>query len=119
MNNNSAGNLTPRKSNTKYKTNSASDFQNPNYLDKKIMRFKVILIGDAAVGKTSILQRFIHNKFKIEYNCTIGVDYWVKSLNLDSDNTVDLQIWDTCGQERFKTITRQYYRDTHGKLQIK
>jgi|LauGreDrversion4_2_1035121.scaffolds.fasta_scaffold368426_3 GTPase SAR1 family protein len=96
--------------------NSSQDInQNTNFLEKRIMRFKVILIGDAAVGKTSILQRFIHNKFKLEYNCTIGVDYWVKSLSIDNENTVDLQIWDTCGQERYKTITRQYYRDTHGK----
>ena len=91
---------------------------NSNYYEKKIIRFKTILIGDASVGKTSILQRFIHNRFKIEYNCTIGVDYWVKSLQIDSQFTVDLQIWDTCGQERFKTITRQYYRDTHGCILV-
>lgn len=89
-----------------------------NYYEKKILRFKTILIGDASVGKTSLLQRFIHNRFKIEYNCTIGVDYWVKSLQLDNQATVDLQIWDTCGQERFKTITRQYYRDTHGCILV-
>lgn len=89
-----------------------------NLYEKRILRFKTILIGDASVGKTSILQRFIHNRFKIEYNCTIGVDYWVKSLQIDNQYTVDLQIWDTCGQERFKTITRQYYRDTHGCILV-
>jgi small GTP-binding protein len=89
-----------------------------NVYEKKILRFKTILIGDASVGKTSILQRFIHNRFKIEYNCTIGVDYWVKSLQIDNKYNVDMQIWDTCGQERFKTITRQYYRDTHGCILV-
>ena len=97
---------------------SKSSGEKSNYYDKKILRFKTILIGDASVGKTSILQRFIHNKFKIEYNCTIGVDYWVKSLPIDNSYIADLQIWDTCGQERFKTITRQYYRDTHGCILV-
>lgn len=86
-------------------------------MDKTIERFKIILIGDASVGKTSILHRFLHNKFKAEYSCTIGVDYCVKSLVLDNKTTVDLQIWDTCGQERFKTLTRQYYQSTNGKFQ--
>jgi small GTP-binding protein len=106
--------------NSKEKTQSKHKSENSvsNYYEKKILRFKTILIGDASVGKTSLLQRFIHNRFKIEYNCTIGVDYWVKSLQLDNQATVDLQIWDTCGQERFKTITRQYYRDTHGCILV-
>ena len=106
---------TIRKSFNKKKTNSMSEANSKsNFYEKNILRFKIILIGDASVGKTSILQRFIHNKFKIEYNCTIGVDYCVKSLSLDNNTTVDMQIWDTCGQERFKTITRQYYRDSNG-----
>ena len=94
---------------------SSSNTMSNNLFDKTILRYKIIIIGDASVGKTAILQRFIHNKFKSEYLCTIGVDYWVKSLSINKDFMVDLQIWDTCGQERFKTITRQYYRDTHGK----
>lgn len=86
--------------------------------DKKVNLYKVILVGDASVGKTSLLQRFINNKFKFEYNCTIGVDYNVKSLKLNDETTVDLQLWDTCGQERFRTITRQYYRDSNGCIII-
>ena len=84
-------------------------------IEKTIERFKVILIGDENVGKTSVLNRFNYNKFRIEYICTIGVDYCVKSLVLDNKTTVDLQIWDTCGQERFRTLTRQYYHNTNGK----
>src|SRR5687768_2891226 len=105
---------TSKRSIEKKFTTPTTDFNSNKIYDKRIMRFKIILIGDAAVGKTSILQRFIHNKFKFEYNCTIGVDYCVKSIPLDSDSIVDMQIWDTCGQERFKTITRQYYRETDG-----
>jgi len=85
---------------------------------KSIERFKVILIGDSSVGKTSILNRFVHNKFKNEYKCTIGVDYCVKSLVLDKNITVDLRLWDTCGLERFKTLTRQYYQNTNGKCKL-
>jgi len=105
---------------TKSKSQGRKESENDNggFLQKTVLRFKVILIGDAAVGKTSLLQRFIHNRFTTEYNCTIGVDYWVKSLQLDNQQTVDLQIWDTCGQERFKTITRQYYRDTQGCILV-
>lgn len=113
MNNSSSEN---KQRSDRFSKASSTNNQSFNIIDKKVLRYKVILIGDASVGKTSILHRFIHNKFKIEYNCTIGVDYWVKSLSLDSEKIVDLQIWDTCGQERFKTITRQYYRDTHGKI---
>ena len=114
MNNSSEQNIL--KESSRISKSSITNTTIKNIFDKKVFRYKVILIGDASVGKSSILQRFIHNKFKIEYFCTIGVDYWVKSLSLNKENIVDLQIWDTCGQERFKTITRQYYRDTHGNI---
>ena len=87
-------------------------------IERSIERFKVILIGDTDVGKTSVLNRFLHNKFRMNYSSTIGVDYCVKSLVIDNKSTVDLQIWDTCGQERYRTLTRQYYHNTHGKIII-
>ena len=109
-------NTSETKNSTGKKTKNSANLVVSNYtLENQILRFKIILLGDASVGKTCILQRFIHNKFRSEYNATIGVDYWVKSLDIDNDTTVDMQIWDTCGQERFKTITRQYYRDSNGK----
>ena len=58
-----------------------------------------------------------HNTFKEEYNCTIGVEFWVKSLSLEND-VIDLQLWDTCGQERYRTITKQYYRDIDGCILV-
>ena len=106
-----------KRRNSSLKKHSSESPHN-NYYEKKIVRYKTILIGDSSVGKTSILQRFIHNRFKFEFNCTIGVDYWVKSLQLDNDVSIELQIWDTCGQERFKTVTRQYYRDTNGCILV-
>jgi len=80
-------------------------------------RFKIILVGDTGVGKTAIVNRFINGNFKKEHNCTIGVEYFVKTLHLGI-NLVNLLVWDTCGQERFRTITRQYYRDVAGCMLI-
>jgi len=86
--------------------------------DRVIYRFKVILIGDIAVGKTSILSRFVDDKYTSEYRCNVGVEFKVKSLYLDEKTGADLQIWDTCGEERFRTITRQYYRDSSGIILV-
>jgi GTPase SAR1 family protein len=83
-------------------------------MDRVVYRFKVILLGDIAVGKTSILSRFVEEKFSSEYKCNVGVEFKVKSLFIDESTGADLQIWDTCGEERFRTITRQYYRDAYG-----
>ena len=83
-------------------------------MDRAFYRFKTILLGNIAVGKTSILSRFVDNKYKTDYVCSVGVEFKVKSIFIDDNTAADLQIWDTCGQEKFKTITRQYYRDTNG-----
>jgi Ras-related protein Rab-1A len=79
--------------------------------------FKVLLIGDSGVGKTSILNRFIDDKFNETFVSTIGVDFKAKSIALEGKIT-KLQIWDTAGQERFKTITSSYYRGSHGVVII-
>jgi len=86
--------------------------------DRIVNRFKVILLGDIAVGKTSILSRFVDDKYSSEYRCNVGVEFKVKSLYLDEKTGADLQIWDTCGEERFRTITRQYYRDSSGIILV-
>lgn len=95
-----------------------TDKGDSTFIDRVVYRFKVILLGDIAVGKTSILSRFVDDKFTSEYKCNVGVEFKVKSLYLDESTGADLQIWDTCGEERFRTITRQYYRDSHGKIKI-
>ena len=71
--------------------------------------FKLILIGCSNVGKSSILQRYIEKVFNAEYNCTIGVDFFMKSINM-GDKSIMLQLWDTAGTEKFKSITTGYYR---------
>ncbi len=59
--------------------------------------FKVILIGDAACGKSSLMLRYVEDRFPESYNCTIGVDFKMKSLKTAQDKIVKLQIWDTAG----------------------
>ena len=81
-------------------------------------QFKLIMLGDVAVGKTSIVTRFVDNEFKSTYHCTVGVEYKVKSLKLDPYTHVNLKIWDTCGEEKYRTITRQYYRNSNGVVLV-
>ncbi|VDN57676.1 unnamed protein product [Dracunculus medinensis] len=77
--------------------------------------FKVVFIGDSAVGKTCFLHRFCHNRFKPLFNATIGVDFTVKNIRL-GNRTVAVQLWDTAGQERFRSITKQYFRKADGVI---
>ena len=79
-----------------------------SYLKFKYV-FKYIIIGDPSVGKSCLLNQFINNKFSDEYQITVGVEFGAKILKLPKGN-IKLQIWDTAGQESFKSITRGYYR---------
>ena len=72
--------------------------------------FKVSLIVDAATGKTSIITRFIDDVFKEETSTTIGVDFKIVSLDLGENTYAKMQIWDTCGSERFKSITASFLK---------
>jgi len=75
--------------------------------------FKVLIIGDSGVGKSSILLRFTDDVFQSGIGPTVGVDFRVRTLP-SNEKRIKLQIWDTAGQERFRSITRSYYRGAHG-----
>ncbi|MEE6477717.1 hypothetical protein FKM82_011600 [Ascaphus truei] len=77
--------------------------------------FKIILIGDSNVGKTCVVHRFQSGLFSGKQQNTIGVDFTVRSLNIEGKK-VKVQVWDTAGQERFRTITQSYYRSAHGAI---
>ncbi|KAL3982229.1 Ras-related protein Rab-43 [Acanthocheilonema viteae] len=77
--------------------------------------FKIVLIGDMGVGKTCVVQRFKNGTFIERQGTTIGVDFSMKTLIIEGKR-VKLQIWDTGGQERFRTITQSYYRSANGIL---
>lgn len=79
--------------------------------------FKLLIIGDSGVGKSSLLVRFADNHFSGNYITTIGVDFKIRTIELGGER-VKLQIWDTAGQERFRTITSTYYRGTHGVIVV-
>uniref|UniRef100_V9KH02 Synaptic vesicle specific GTP-binding protein n=1 Tax=Callorhinchus milii TaxID=7868 RepID=V9KH02_CALMI len=77
--------------------------------------FKIVLIGDAGVGKTCVVQRFKSGIFVERQGNTIGVDFTMRTLDIQGKR-VKLQIWDTAGQERYRTITTAYYRGAMGFL---
>ena len=73
--------------------------------------FKYIIIGNQAVGKSNLLLRYINGEFKNEYQATIGVEFGAKNVNI-KDKLYRIQIWDTAGQENYKSITRAYYKNS-------
>ena len=75
--------------------------------------FKVLLIGDSSVGKTSVLLRYVEDTFNPEFQTTIGVDFKISTFQLNG-KIIKLQLWDTAGQDRFKNIVASYYRGAHG-----
>jgi Ras-related protein Rab-2A len=79
--------------------------------------FKYIIVGDTAVGKSCLLQQFTDNRFQPVHDLTIGVEFGSKTIMIDN-NAVKLQIWDTAGQEKFRSITRSYYRGAAGCLLV-
>ncbi|XP_050920226.1 ras-related protein RABB1c-like [Lathyrus oleraceus] len=79
--------------------------------------FKYIIIGDTGVGKSCLLIRFADNRFQPFHDVTIGVEFGVRTININN-KPIRLQIWDTAGQEKFKSITTSYYRGAVGALLV-
>ena len=79
--------------------------------------FKVLLLGNSDVGKSSLLLRFVDKTWTDSFVPTIGVDFKVKTMNI-GDKTVKMQIWDTAGQERFRNVVASYFRGSNGILLI-
>ena len=75
--------------------------------------YKLLIIGNSAVGKSCMLMRFSENQFTENFYNTVGVDFKLKEIELKG-KTVRLQIWDTAGQDKFRTITTSYYKGAHG-----
>lgn len=79
--------------------------------------FKIVLIGDSAVGKSNLLSRFAKNEFNIESKPTLGVEFACRTIVAENKH-IKVQIWDTAGQERYKAITTAYYRGAVGALLV-
>lgn len=83
----------------------------------EFFRFKSILLGAAAVGKTSLLHQYVSGKFSDDYAATIGVDFLSKEVDFE-ESTVKITIWDLAGQPKFKFLRKNFYNGTHGALLI-
>ncbi|MHA1477567.1 MAG: Rab family GTPase [Promethearchaeota archaeon] len=81
-----------------------------------VYRIKVIIIGEAGVGKTSLVKKFVSGRFTSDYRISIGANLFVKELILNSDTDVSIQIWDIAGQEKWIKMRHLYYRGAHGAL---
>ncbi|ESO00149.1 hypothetical protein HELRODRAFT_83286 [Helobdella robusta] len=81
-------------------------------------QFRLILVGDSMVGKSSLLRYFTEGIFDDSCEPTMGVDFFARLVDIKPNVRVKLQIWDTAGQERFRSITRSYYRDSVGVLLV-
>ena len=79
--------------------------------------FKFILIGDSNVGKSCLLMRLLEGRFKNQHEPTLGVEFGSKLISLDN-KAIKLQIWDTAGQESFKSITRAYYKGSIAAIMV-
>ena len=82
----------------------------------EIYSFKIILVGESEVGKTSLVESYIRGEYKYYQQTTIGVEFSVKTIKLDDNVLVHQQLWDTAGQERFRSIIKPYYRSASGVI---
>ncbi|CAF0877345.1 unnamed protein product [Adineta ricciae] len=83
----------------------------------EVFNFKILVIGESSVGKSSLMTRFVDETFQATFIPTIGVDFKVRTIMIDNYQC-KLQIWDTAGQERFRVITTTYYRDAAGVIVV-
>ena len=87
-------------------------------MSEQVYSFKLIVIGPAAVGKSSLIRRFVENKFSLHYKFTIGVDFMTKTVEYEPGKDAKLTLWDIGGQERFKVLRRSFYEGTNGALVV-
>ena len=76
---------------------------------------QLLIIGDSSVGKTSLITRYANGTFKEEYLATVGIDYFTKE-EIINNQTIQVKLWDPAGQERFKSLTQNYFRNAQGVL---
>ena len=85
---------------------------------KKDILYKILLLGDWSVGKTCFLMRYTDNTFTDIHLSTVGIDYKLKNITLDNGEKIKVQIWDTAGQDRYKSITKSYIKGANGIILI-
>lgn len=92
---------------------------NTKLFNRNVLQLKIILLGDVSVGKTSIIKRLQYNEFNQFYNTTTSVDFAAVTFQIDNNGSkADVLVWDTCGSERFRSITKTYYNNINGVLLV-
>ncbi|CAG9819832.1 unnamed protein product [Phaedon cochleariae] len=81
-----------------------------NKLYKQELNFKIIVIGDYGVGKTSIIRRYTEGEFSTDYRITIGADFAIKTIEWDEGTRINLHVWDIAGHERFGSLLSVFFR---------
>jgi Ras-related protein Rab-1A len=105
--------------NNAWRNASNENFSLEEAMKKTTYEFKIILLGSISVGKTAILTRYIDNEFSDKSASTIKIDFKTKIININTNMVqAKLNIWDTCGDEKFRAITRQYYSNSQGILLV-
>lgn len=84
---------------------------------KNVQKISMVVIGDTGVGKSCLLLQFVDRRFSSVHDLTIGVDFGSRIVDIGGEK-IKLQIWDTAGQESFRSIARSYYRDAAGALLV-
>ncbi|CDO93450.1 unnamed protein product [Kluyveromyces dobzhanskii CBS 2104] len=79
-------------------------------MSRKKNILKVIILGDSGVGKTSLMHRYVNDKYSQQYKATIGADFLTKEVVVNDDKVATMQVWDTAGQERFQSLGVAFYR---------
>jgi len=85
--------------------------------DQEKYSLKIVVVGDSGVGKSNILNRFVHNEFNHDSKATVGVELNTKTYKIN-DTVIKVHLWDTAGQERYKSITAAYYKGARGAMII-
>jgi len=78
--------------------------------------YKIILVGDPSVGKTNLLTQYVDEKFTENNISTVGIEFKIKTIELENGRKIRLQIWDTSGQEKFMSLTKNYFRGCNAAL---
>uniref|UniRef100_A0A6J0URH5 Ras-related protein Rab-39B n=1 Tax=Pogona vitticeps TaxID=103695 RepID=A0A6J0URH5_9SAUR len=81
-------------------------------------QFRIVMLGDSTVGKSSLLKRYAEGVFLDSMDQTVGVDFYVHFVEIEPNLRIKLQFWDTAGQERFRSVTRSYYRNSAGGVLV-
>ena len=86
--------------------------------NKNAEAFKIVLIGETAVGKTSIISQFVEKNFQLDQQTTTGGTFSSKTIKCSNGHLINYEIWDTAGQERYRSITKMFYKDANAVILV-